>query len=101
MYGEVLAYALAKNRPSAEVVRVDPEGLAGDLGGFVPRLVVFNEATDQVTTLAASWVALSYPKAIEANVCLGGRLSTIEDVRVEDVLAVMDEAERLSAEATR
>ena len=100
MYGEVLAYALAKNRPSAEVVRVDPEGLAGDLGGFVPRLVVCNEATDEVRFLAPSWVALSYPKAIEADVCLGGRLSRIEDVEVEDVLAVMDEAELLSAEAT-
>ena len=100
MYGEVLAYALAKNRPSAEVMRVDSEGLAGDLGGFVPRLVVCNEATDQVRFLAASWIALSYPKAIEADVCLGGRLSRIEDVGVEDVLAVMDEAERLTTETT-
>jgi hypothetical protein len=43
---------------------------------------------------------LTYPKAVEADVCLGGRRSTIEDVRVEYVLEVMDEAERLSTEAT-
>ena len=100
MYGQALAYALSKNRPSAEVVRVDPEGLAGDLGGFVPRLVVCNEATEQVKSLVPSWAVLTYPRAVEADVCLGGRLSRIEDVGVEDVLAVMDEAERLSAETT-
>ena len=97
MYGEALAYALSKNRPTTEVVRVEPGDLDAELEGFDPQLVVCNEATDEVRCLAPSWVALSYPRAIEADVCMGGRRSTIEDVRVEDVLAVMDEAERLSA----
>ena len=100
MYGEALAYALTKNRPTAEVVRVEPEELAGDVGGFEPQLVVCNGATDRVKALAPSWISLSYPRAVEADVCLGGRRSAMEDVGVEDVHAVMDEAERLSAEAT-
>jgi hypothetical protein len=100
MYGEALAYALSKNRPSAEVVRVEPGDLDAQLEGFGPRLVVCNEATEQVKSLVPSWAVLTYPRAVEADVCLGGRRSTIEDVRVEDVLAVMDEAERLSAGAT-
>jgi hypothetical protein len=62
-----------------------------------PQLVVCNVATDEVRSLSPSWVVLSYPRAVEADVCLGGHRSTIEDVRVEDVLAVMDEAERLCA----
>ena len=100
MYGEALAYALSKDRPSAEVVRVEPGDLDAEVEGFGPRLVVCNEATDEVRALAPSWVALSYPRAVEADVCLGWRRSKMEDVRVEDVLAVMDEAERLSAGAT-
>jgi hypothetical protein len=40
MYGEALAYALAKDRPQAEVVRVEPGELDGQLDGFEPQLVV-------------------------------------------------------------
>jgi hypothetical protein len=40
---------------------------------------------------------LSYePKGITATVCLDGRRLTLEDVEVNDVLAMVDEAERLS-----
>jgi hypothetical protein len=49
-----------------------------------------------VKTLVPSWVVLTYPKAVEDDVCLGERRSTIKDVGVADMLAVMDEAERLS-----
>jgi hypothetical protein len=97
MYGQALAFALQQNRPQAEVVRVEPEDLDGDLGGFDPQLVVCNEATDRVRGLAPSWVALTYPRAVEAAVFLGGRRRRMEDVGVPDLLAVMDEAERLSA----
>jgi hypothetical protein len=99
MYGEALAYTLRKNRPKAEVVRVEPGELDGQLDGFDPQLVVCNEAIDEVKALAtsSSWVALSYEaKGITATVCLDGRRSTIEDVEVKDVLAIVDEAERLS-----
>jgi hypothetical protein len=50
-----------------------------------------------VRGLAPSWVALTYPRAVEAAVLLGGRRRRMEDVGVPDLLAVMDEAERLSA----
>ena len=100
MYGETLAHALQMNRPKAEVVSAEPGDLDGALESFGPRLVVCNEATERVKTLVPSWVVLTYLKAVEADVCLGGRRSTIKDVGVADMLAVMDEAERLSAEAT-
>ena len=82
------------------MVRVAPEELDGELEGFDPQLVVCNDAIDRVKDLAPSWISLSYPKAIEADVYLGGRRFTIGNVRVEDVLAVVDEAERLFAENT-
>jgi hypothetical protein len=98
MYGEALAYALKKNRPQAEVVRVEAGELDGQLESFDPQLVVCNGPTDEVVkALAPSWVELSYEaRGITASVCLGGRRSTVEDVGVEDVLAIVDEAERLS-----
>jgi hypothetical protein len=97
MYGEALAYALAKNRPQAEVVRVEAGELDGQLDGFHPQLVVCNAATIQVKALAASWVVLSYEaRGITASVYLQGRRSTVEDVQVADMVALMDEAERLS-----
>jgi hypothetical protein len=98
MYGEALAYALKKDRPQAEVVRVEPGELGGQPDGFDPQLVVCNGPTDEVVkALAPSRVELSYEAGgITATVCLGGRRSRVEDVGVEDVLAMVDEAERLS-----
>ena len=79
-------------------MRVDAGDLGGDLGGFDPQLVVCNEATSRVKSLAPSWVALSYhARATEATVFLGGRRSRTYDVGVAKMLAVMDEADRLSA----
>jgi hypothetical protein len=92
MYGE----ALANNRPTAEVLRFEPGELDGQLEGFDPQLVVCNEATERIRALATSWVELSYEaRGITASVCLDGRRSTVEDAEVKDVLAIMDEAERL------
>jgi hypothetical protein len=96
MYGQALAYALRKNRPQAEVARVEPGELDGQLDGFDPQLVICSETTDQVKALASSWVVLTYARGINATVCLAGRRSTIEDVGVADMLGVMDEVERLS-----
>ena len=96
MYGQALAYVLRKKRPQAEVMRVEPGELGGQLEGFDPQLVICNGATDEVKVLATSWVALSYEgRGITATVCLDGRRSTLEDVAVWDVLAIVDEAERL------
>jgi hypothetical protein len=98
MYGQALAYTLQKSRPTAEVARVEPGGVDRQLDGFAPQLVVCNGTNDELKALAPSWVVLTYEaRGIEATVFLGGRRSTIEDVGMEDLLAVMDEAERLSA----
>jgi hypothetical protein len=98
MYGESLAYVLKKNRPQAEVVRVEASELDGQLESFDPQLVVYNGPPNEVVkALAPSRVELSYEaRGITASVCLGGRRTRVEDVEVEDVLAMVDEAERLS-----
>jgi hypothetical protein len=101
MYSEALAHTLANNRPQAEVLRLEPAELDGQLEGFDPQLVVCNEATDRIRATATSWVSLSYEaRGITASVCLDGRRSTVEEVEVKDMLAIVDEAERLS-EASR
>ena len=95
MYGEALAHTLANNRPQAEVLRLEPAELDGQLEGFDPQLVVCNEPTERIR--ATSWVSLSYEaRGITASVCLDGRRSTVEEVEVKDMLAIVDEAERLS-----
>lgn len=98
MYGESLAYVLKKNRPQDEVVRVEAGELDGRPESFGPQLVVCNGPTDEVVkAFAPSRVELSYEaRGITATVCLGGRRSRVEDVGVADVLAMVDEAERLS-----
>ena len=95
MYGEVLAHYIAENRPAAEVLRVEPGEEDGE--EFDPEFIVCNEATDRVKSLASSWVVLSYvSRGIRASASLRGRRSTLENATMADMLALVDEAERLS-----
>jgi hypothetical protein len=97
MYGQVLAHAIAENRPAVEVLRVEPGEFDGEFDGFDPEFIVCNEATDRVKALASSWVVLTYvPRGIRATACLRGRRTTVENARMADMLAWVDEAERLS-----
>ena len=94
MYGQVLAHSIAKTRPGAEVLRLEPGELDRRLEGFDPQLVFCSEATDRIRALAPSWVVLTYAArgAIDATACLRGRRSAVEDVGMADMLALVDRA---------
>ena len=93
-----MAHVIAENRPAVEVLRLEPGEEDGEFDGeFDPEFIVCNEATDRVKALASSWVVLSYaPRGIRATACLRGRRSTVENATMADMLAWVDEAERLS-----
>lgn len=101
MNSEVLAYTLCERRPVCEILRVVPEELDGELEDLDPRLVTCNEVTDKVQDQVPTWIALHYSNRINATVCLGGHLSTVEGVVIDDVLGMVDEAERSFASGLR
>ena len=99
MYREVIAHAVRKHLPSAEVLTAEPDDLDPEMTrGLAPHLVVCNRATRAVREVAISWVELEVrlgPERLDANMKVDGRpLSRVEQAEIGDVLAAVDETER-------
>ena len=99
MYREAIAFALQSNRPEAEVMVVPEEVLDGQVKDFAPHVLVRNDS-DQVVPegLLGSVVCrmeVLYTDGMAARVSVGGNSFRIEDATMEDLLALVDEAEEL------
>jgi hypothetical protein len=99
MYREVIAHAVREHRPRAEVLTADPDDLDPETRGLTPHLVVCNRATGAVREVALSWVELEVrpgPGMLDANIKVDDRpLSRVEQAEIGDVLAAVDETERM------
>jgi hypothetical protein len=99
MYREVIAHAVRKHRPRAEVLTAEPDDLDPETRGLAPHLVVCNRATRAVREVALSWVELEVrpgPGMLDANIKVDDRpLSRVEQAEIGDVLAAVDETERM------
>lgn len=84
-------------RPDVEVVLAGSEDLDAEVERLIPELVVCNSATRKVRDSGISWVEVLAFNGQDANVCLGGELSTIEDAGMDDMLRIVDETERLAS----
>ena len=102
MYAEVLAFSVGRERPRAEVSILDPsESLEEAALRLLPHLVVANRVPKAA---GEGWpffrVEVDEPRADEgAKKRLGARISadgyseSVGEVRIEDVLLVLDWAE--------
>jgi len=100
MYREVIAHAVREHRPRSEVLTADPGRLDSEMSrGLAPHLVVCNRATRAVREVAHSWVELEVrpgPVGLDANIKVDDRpLSRVEQAEIGDVLAAVDETERM------
>jgi hypothetical protein len=101
MYREALAIAAQSSRPAAEVMLVAESVLDGQVDGFDPHVLVRNDGGGAVPeALLGSVVCrveVLYTDSMATRVSVGGRSFEIEDARMEDLLALMDEAEVLAS----
>ena len=96
MYWETLELALLRYRPHLEVRIADPDALDREVVDFEPHVVVCNEVTPTVRESVPSWVAVPYSHSSDASVHVQGQgESTIEDISVGDLFAVVDQTEKL------
>jgi hypothetical protein len=98
MYREAIALAVQRNRPEAEVMLVSEEVMDGQVKEFAPHLLVRNDADrpiseGQLGSLVCRMEVL-YTDGMAARVSVGGNSYTIEDASMEDLLALVDEAEQ-------
>jgi hypothetical protein len=99
MYREAIAFAVQRARPNSEVMLVPEESLDGQVKDFAPHVMVRSD-TDGVVPegLLGSVVCrmeVLYTDGMAARVSVGDRSYTIEDASIEDLLALVDEAEGL------
>ena len=97
-YRETLAAALRYLRPHHEVVDRGPDGLNGDLARLQPHLVVGSDIDHPPMAELLAWILL-YPRG-EAHVvvCVGSEQRIASDLTLEELLAVVDQTERLAHE---
>ena len=96
-YRQALALALARSRPRAEVRIARPEDLERETERFGPHLVVCNEATAPVSSSVLSWVEIAFEDGLDALINVDGRTSRVHDVSMDDLLAAVDETERMAS----
>jgi hypothetical protein len=99
MYREAIALAVQRNRPEAEVMLVPEEVLDGQVEDFAPHVLVRNDPGRVVPEgLLGSVVCrmeVLYTDGMAARVSVGDSSHRIEDASIEDLLALVDEAEGL------
>ncbi|CAN5185433.1 hypothetical protein BH18ACT10_BH18ACT10_00750 [soil metagenome] len=98
MYRESLALALYQQRPDIEMMIGSREALDGQAESFSPHLLVRNDtdrADMELQTGVLCWVEILYSDGMDARISLDGEVWEIEDIRVNDLLTIVDRAEGL------
>ena len=94
-YGQALQRAVGGLRPGVEVSLVQARELAGEVGRLDPHLVVSGKPNTVDPGGRAAWVTLSEEPEEPSEVCVGGRRRGMENPGMEELLAVLDETEKL------
>ncbi len=98
MYREVIALSLHQNRPDDEVLICPSETLHQEIEYFTPHLVVLDD-NDGVAPDGLSGVLyrveILLGASMDARISMDGQAREIKDILTEDLLAVVDEAEKL------
>lgn len=100
MYRETLALALHKHRPDAEVLLAPSGALDGEVKDFAPDLLVRNDNDGlgpEYLNAIACRIEVLYTDGMGARINLGGQVRQIEDMSVEDLLAILEEVEEFTS----
>ena len=92
MYREVLALHFRQERPLAEVVLASSQALQAEVERMRPHLIVANEVPPKLKE-RGFWVEMPTSDVPVASIGANGYSSTIHDVSLQDLLAVVDRAD--------
>jgi len=95
MYGEVLAFHIRQERPLSEVVFASSQTLWAEAERMRPHLIIASAVSPELIKEKRSffWVEVRMADGLVANISADGHSDTIEDVSLEDLVAVVDKAE--------
>ena len=96
-YRQVIGEAIRASRPHVEVIVLDPDTLGAGLRRLHPELVFANRPDDAFAPDGrGAWVEFLPYEHPPARVCMAGRRRELEEVELEDLLSIVDEAEELA-----
>lgn len=99
-YREVISDAVLMLRPDIEVITAEPGLLDHELVRLEPDLVVCSRVTPAIRTRCCSWVELYPDGETLAIVCINGLGSTVNDIELDGLLSIIDQAEAQYASVT-
>ena len=97
MYREAVAISLRLHRPDAEVLLGPPGALGGSVGRFRPHLVVLDRGDGALLEglpVALPRLEIRLDTRMDGWISANGRVTEIEDVGTQDLLALVDEVEK-------
>ena len=94
-YREVIAAGLEALRPGTEVAAVGLDRLEGELARLDPEVVVCSRPEPAGSGARLAWIELSLDTTRPTKVSVGGRHFEATNLMLEELLAVIDEAEGL------
>jgi hypothetical protein len=101
MYREAIASGLQRLRPDLEVMLVPEDVLDGQVETFRPHVLVRNDSDGAIPEgllgRVVCRVEVLYTDSMDTRISMGGRSYTIEDASLEDLLSLLDEAEKLAS----
>ena len=92
MYGQVLTFHFRQQRPRSEVVLASPQTLRAEVERARPHLIVANEVPPKLKEMCF-WVELRTEDGLVATISADGYSTTIDDVSLQELLAVVDKTE--------
>jgi|SRR3712207_5232085 len=92
-YRQVMGEALRSMRPHLEVVVLDPDTLEAALARLDPDLVFADRPAASSPSGGPAWVEFRPYEEPPARVSLAGKRRELEEVELEDLLSIVDEAE--------
>lgn len=96
VYREAIGETIKSLKPHIEVAIVAPEDLKRAVSNLDPELVICSQPDTFTPESRPAWIEFRPYDEPAAKVCLGGRYSELEEVRLEDLLRVIEETEKLS-----
>jgi hypothetical protein len=93
MYRQVLAFHFRQERPRADVVLASPQTFHDEERRTRPHLIFANEVPFEFKEKGVFWVEVSNDDGLVATISADGYSTTIDDVSLQDLLAVVDKTQ--------
>ncbi len=95
-YRTVIGRAIQILRPHLEVTIVEPDDLQAEVARLDPALVISSQPKPATSDGWPAWVEFRPYDEASVRVCIGGRCARLYEPNLDDLLSVVDQAERLS-----